>query len=202
MQCTGTIHVTLLLLFFELLPFVNFHFKFLSGSLLPDYKSYQLETSQTDRTHYGEVQCTRTITLLLIFFLSYCLSLILSLIFFLDHNFQNIKAINSKLDTLIELIIEKYSVQEPQICYLYLFDYCPLLNFILNICLDRNFQTIKAINLKLHTLIEHMMENSTAVPRNHNSDSLLYLVVLCYFLLGNLNFKFLSEISTFEFIQR
>ena len=72
------------------------------------------------------------------------------------------KTINSKLDTLIELTIEKCNVQEPQLCYLYLFDYCPLLNFILNICLDHNFQTIKAINLKIHTLIVHMMENSSA----------------------------------------
>ena len=64
-QCTRTI--TLLLLFFELSPLVNFHFEFLSGSLLPNYKSYQLDTSQTDRTHFGEMQCTRTVTLLLIF---------------------------------------------------------------------------------------------------------------------------------------
>ena len=150
------------ILFFELLPFVNFHFEFLSGSLLPNYKSYLLETSQTDRRHNGEVQCTRTITLLPIF-VNYCRFLILSVFFFfLDHNFQTIKAINSKLDTLIELIIEKCNAQELQLCYSYLFDYCPLLNFILNFCLDHNFYTIKAINLKLHTLIEHMMENSSA----------------------------------------
>ena len=161
MYCTQTI--TLLLLFFELFPFVNFHFEFLSGSLLPNYKSYQLETSQTDRTHYGEVQCTRTITLLLIFFF-----LLLPFVnfkfdfFFLNRNFQNITVVNSKLNTLIKLIIEKCNAQEPQLCYSYLFDYCPLLNFILNYCVDHNFQTIKAINLKLYTLIEYMMENSSA----------------------------------------
>ena len=81
--------------------------------------------------------------------------------FFLDHNFQSIKAINSKLDTLIELIIEKCNAQEPQLCYLYFFDYCPLLNFIFNFCLDHNFQIIKAMNLKLHTLKDHMMEKSS-----------------------------------------
>ena len=125
-------------------------------------KSYQLETSQTDRTHYGEVQCIRTITLLLIFFFNYCPFLISSLIFFLDHNFKTIKAINWKLDKLIELIIEKCNAPEPRLCYSYLFDYCPLLNFILNFCLDHNFQTITAINLKLHTLIVHFMENNCA----------------------------------------
>ena len=57
--------------------------------------------------------------------------------------------------------MEKCTAQEPQLCYSYLFDYCPMLNFILNFCLDHNFQTIKAINLKLYTLIEHMMENSS-----------------------------------------
>ena len=35
---------------FELLPFVNFHFEFLSGSLLPKCKRFQLEISQTDNT--------------------------------------------------------------------------------------------------------------------------------------------------------
>ena len=94
-------------------PFVNCHFEFLSGSLISDYKSYQLETSQTNKTHHGEVQCTRTIALLLNFF-NYCPLLILSLIFFFsDHNFQTIKAINSKLDTLIELITEKCNALEP-----------------------------------------------------------------------------------------
>ena len=60
---------------------------------------------------------------------------------------------------LIELIIEKRNAQKTQLCYSCLFDYSLLLNFILNFCLDHNFQTTKAINLKLHTLIEHMMEN-------------------------------------------
>ena len=69
---------------------------------------------------------------------------------------------NSKLDTLIELTIEKCSVQEPQLCWSYLFDYCPLLNFMFNFCLDHNFETIKAINLKLHTAIEHIIETSSA----------------------------------------
>ena len=55
-------HKSAILGFFELLPFVNFPFAFLSGSFLPGYKSYQLETSQSDRTHHGEVQCTRSIT--------------------------------------------------------------------------------------------------------------------------------------------
>ena len=72
------------------------------------------------------------------------------------------KAINSKHDTLIELIIRKCSAQEPQLCSSYLFDYCPMLNFFFNFCLDHNFETIKAINLKLHTPIEHIIETSSA----------------------------------------
>ena len=35
----------------------------LSRPYLPNYKSYHTETSDTDRTHYEEVQCTRTFTL-------------------------------------------------------------------------------------------------------------------------------------------
>ena len=72
------------------------------------------------------------------------------------------KAIDSKLDTLIELFIEECNVQEPQLCLSYLFDYCPLLNFIFIFCLDHNFETIKAINLTLHTPIEHIIETSSA----------------------------------------
>ena len=41
-------------------------------------------------------------------------------------------------------------------------NYLPLIsekaNFSLKICSGDNFQTIKGINLKLHTLIEHIME--------------------------------------------
>ena len=70
-------------------------------------------------------------------FFNYCPLSNLSFFFFLDHNFQTIKAINSKLDTLIELIIEKCNEQDPQLCYSYLFDHCPLINFILNFCLDQ-----------------------------------------------------------------
>ena len=83
-----------------------------------------------------------------------------------DHNFQTLKAIYPKFDALIELIIEKCNAQEPQLCYSYFFYYCPLLNFILNFCLDYNFQTKKAINLKLKTLIEHIMENSIVINDN------------------------------------
>ena len=58
--------ITLLTFIFQLLPFVNFHFEFLSRPLL-NYDNCQLETSNTDRTLCWEVQCTRTITLLLYF---------------------------------------------------------------------------------------------------------------------------------------
>ena len=34
--------------------------------------------------------------------------------------------------------------------------------FTLNFCSGHNFQTIKGINLKLHTLIEHIMEKCSA----------------------------------------
>ena len=38
--------------------------RFLSGHVLKNYKGYQLKCSYTNRIHYREVQCTRTITLL------------------------------------------------------------------------------------------------------------------------------------------
>ena len=38
----------------------------------------------------------------------------------------------------------------------------PLLMFTLNFCLDHYLQTIKAINLKLHKLIEHIMGRCSA----------------------------------------
>ena len=53
---------------FELLPFIDFQFELLSGLQLPNYISYQLETTYTDRTHYGEVQYIKTTALLLLFF--------------------------------------------------------------------------------------------------------------------------------------
>ena len=46
---------------FEVLPFVSFHFQFWCGTLFPNYKSYHLEPSMTDRTHCGEEQFTKII---------------------------------------------------------------------------------------------------------------------------------------------
>ena len=67
-QCARII--TLHFLFFELLPFVNFHTLILSEPFLLYYKSYRLETSYEDGYHWEGVQCLRIITLHLLF-LSY-----------------------------------------------------------------------------------------------------------------------------------
>ena len=43
-------------------------------------------------------------------------------------------------------------------------NYCPL-SFILNFCQGHNVQALKAVNLNLHTLIEHILEKySTQEP--------------------------------------
>ena len=60
-QCTWT--VTLVCLFFELLPFVYFHTWILSGAYLQDYTSYGYEILWVDRSHQGGVHCTWTLTL-------------------------------------------------------------------------------------------------------------------------------------------
>ena len=39
---------------------------------------------------------------------------------------------------------------------------CPLLIFSLNFYTSHNFQTIKAVYMKSHTLIEHIMEKCDA----------------------------------------
>ena len=61
----------------------------------------------TDRIHHGDVQCTRTVTLLRIVFVFFYL-----INFFFGHNFQAIKAINFKLQPLIAQIVDKCSIQE------------------------------------------------------------------------------------------
>ena len=48
------------------MPFEIFHTFFLSAPYFENYKSYQLETSWVYRSHSGEVQCTRTVTLAVI----------------------------------------------------------------------------------------------------------------------------------------
>ena len=50
-------------IFVQVIPMVNFHFEFLYSPWIPNYVSYQLETPHTDKKCYGEMQCTRTITL-------------------------------------------------------------------------------------------------------------------------------------------
>ena len=61
----------------------------------------------------------------------------------------------------MENIMDKCSVLVPQLWYSYFLSSCPLLIFTLNFCPGHNFQTVKAINLKLNTLIEHIMEKCT-----------------------------------------
>ena len=82
-------------------------------------------------------------------------------------NFQTIKAINVELRTLIEFIMEKSNAQEPSLCHSKFVSHCPLLIFSLKYCLNHDFQTINAIKLELHTLIEHVMDS--AVHMNNNS---------------------------------
>ena len=65
-HCTRTI--TLHCLILKLLPFVIFHTWILLGLYLKDYYRFEHETSGVYRSHWGEVHCTRTITL-------YCLIL-------------------------------------------------------------------------------------------------------------------------------
>ena len=67
-HCTRTI--TLQFLILELLPFVIFHTWMLCpfvtnllGLYLKDYYRFEHETSGVYRSHWGEVHCTRTITL-------------------------------------------------------------------------------------------------------------------------------------------
>ena len=60
-QCTWT--VTLVYLFFELLPFVYFHTWILCVAYLQNYTCYGYEILWVDRSHQGGEQCTRTLTL-------------------------------------------------------------------------------------------------------------------------------------------
>ena len=54
-QCTWT--VTLVYLFFEILPFVYFHTRVLSGAYLENYTCYGYEILWVDRSYQGGVQC-------------------------------------------------------------------------------------------------------------------------------------------------
>ena len=54
-QCTGTITLTCLI--FELLLFVYFHTRVLSGAYLENYTCYGYEILWVDRSYQGGVQC-------------------------------------------------------------------------------------------------------------------------------------------------
>ena len=115
--------VTLHLIFFELLPFVNFHTLFLSWPFLLYYKSYRLETSNEDGYHWEEVQCLNIITLHFLFF-----ELLPFVDYFcLSHFSYSIKAIDFKLHVRIDIITKKCSAQKLLLFTSYFLSYCPLL---------------------------------------------------------------------------
>ena len=65
--------------------------------------SYQLETSQVERSYSGEVQCTRTKTLCFIIFWSYCPLILVSC---REHKSKTIQATDLKLHRQIDLTMK------------------------------------------------------------------------------------------------
>jgi hypothetical protein len=88
------------------------------------------------------------------YFLSYCPLLIFILYFCPGHFSERIKAIDLKLHRMIDLIKKKCGAQEPVLCISYFYSYCPLLIFILYICPGHFSSSMKAMDMKLHRMID------------------------------------------------
>ena len=120
--------------------------------------------------HYSILSIFGVIALCTFFFWNFCP----------EHISKSVKARNLKLHTLIELIEEACSAQDPLLCLQYIWSYCPLYIFTLNFCLEHISKSIKARNLKLHTYIELGEEKCSA--QNHNSVfSIFGVIALCKF---------------------
>ena len=85
----------------------------LSGAYLQDYATYGYETSWSNRSHQGGVQCTGTITLACLIFFSYCPLFIFILEFCPEHISKTILAMVIKFCWWIDLIKGECSAQEP-----------------------------------------------------------------------------------------
>ena len=79
-----------------------------------------------------------------------------------EHNSKSISGIILKLHRWIDLIKEKYSAQEIIILPSYLWSYCPLFIFILNICPEHNYKSISGMILKPHRWIDLIEEKCSA----------------------------------------
>ena len=109
-HCTWT--KTLVCLFFELLPFVDFHTWIMSDAYLQNFTSYGYEILWVDRSHQAGVQCTWTITLVC-FFLSYCPLFIFILEFCPVHISQNYTRYGYEICGWINLINGECNAHEP-----------------------------------------------------------------------------------------
>jgi hypothetical protein len=96
------------------------------------------------------------------YFLSYCPLLIFILYFCPGHFSQSIKAMDLKLHRMIDLIKKKCSAQYLVLCISYFLSYCPLLIFILLFCPGHFSSTIKAMDLKLHRMIDLIKKKCSA----------------------------------------
>ena len=65
---------------------------------------------------------------------------------------------NLKHKALIEHIVEKFSAQEPQFCQYHFLSLWPFLISTVNFCMGSSLQTMNAINTKLLTLTELIIE--------------------------------------------
>jgi hypothetical protein len=107
------------------------------------------------------VQCTRICTLHFLIFELFSFvnfhTLFLSGPFLLMYKSQDLK-----LHRMIDLIKKKCSAQEQVLCIFYFLSYCPLLIFILYFCPGHFSESIKAMDLKLHRMIDLIKKKCSA----------------------------------------
>ena len=88
-------------------------------------------------------------------FMSYC-PLIMVIAFYPGHLSYTIKAVDLKLHRMIDLIEQKSSAQEMVFCTSCFMSYCPLIMVILHFYPGHLSYTIKALDLKLHRMLDLM----------------------------------------------
>ena len=178
-QCIWT--VTLVCLFFELLPFVDIHTWIFSVASLQTYTSYGYEILWVDRSHQGAVQCTWTVALACLIFE------LLPFVYFHtwfcpDHISVTILAMVMKFCGWIDHIKGECSAHEPKLLLYFFFELLPLVYFHTWILSSAYLQNYTSYGYEI-LLVDRSHQGSAVQMNNYSFAKFLSYCPLFIFIL-------------------
>ena len=82
------------------------------------------------------------------------------------YNLITVRDISTKLHTLVKHIQTTCHANEPELCFVYFWSYCPLIICNAILCPRYNLITVRDISTKLHVFVKHMSCTRIITPGN------------------------------------